>query len=147
MFAADLPNLAPAAIGSEALTARLLVVLRATMFDSRLTITPRRSSQIAASCAGALQRYLADAEGAAAATVFGQSLAQEGLGHSSLLALAEVLLESGSPQANQADAARTPARYTLALLAGYMQGREAYLLAEQERTRLALERARANAQG
>jgi hypothetical protein len=34
-------------------------------------------------------------------------------------------------------------RYSNPLLAGYMAGREAYLLQEQERTRLALERARA----
>jgi hypothetical protein len=57
-----------------------------------------------------------------------------------------VLLASELPPTGQADDVPTPARYMLALLAGYMQGREAYLLAEQERTRLALERVRANAQ-
>jgi hypothetical protein len=42
-----------------------------------------------------------------------------------------------------ADGAPVSVQYCNPLLAGYMAGREADLLREQERTRLALERARA----
>lgn len=133
-------------INSEALAGKLQAALRATMFGSRLTITPRRSSQLAAACATSLQRYLAREEDDASINRFGQDLAHEGLGHSSLLAKVEVLQGVALAHGPQPAAAPGIERYILALLAGYMQGREAYLLAEQERTRLALERARTNPQ-
>jgi hypothetical protein len=146
MLAADLSPPTPAVIDSAALAGKLQAALRATMFGSRLTITPRRSGQLAATCATSLERYLARKADDVAVNRFGQDLAQEGLGHSSLLAKVEVLQNVALANGRQPDAAPSVERYILALLAGYMQSREAYLLAEQERTRLALERARANTQ-
>jgi hypothetical protein len=145
LVAAPLPS-TPAGIDSEALAGKLQAALRATLFGSRLTITPRRSGQLAAACAASLQRYLAHEEDDASVNRFGQNLAQEGLGHSSLLAKVEVLQGLALAHGPQPPATPSVERYILALLAGYMQSREAYLLAEQERTRLALERARANTQ-
>lgn len=144
MSTTELPPLAQPRSDGTALAPRLLAALRTTMFGSRLLVTPRRLGQIAEEAAGSYQRYLAGEECDDTVEDFGQRLAQDGLGHRSTLALVGALHESAGALAPcEPSVARAAARYSTHLLAGYMEAREAYLLKEQERTRLALERARA----
>lgn len=144
MLTADLPTLTPDALDRAALAQRLNAALQATIFSSRLTVTPRRIGQLAAGCADSFQRYLLREEDNEAVSAFGQQLAQDGLGHASLLALIEAL-QGFVWEQDMLDAARAASRYGLSLLAGYMAARESYLLAEQERTRVALGRAQQHA--
>ena len=80
------------------------------------------------------------------ATIYaeGQNLANEGIGHRAVLSMVAVIYRHmWSACDNMVDIL---ALYSGALLEGYMVEREAHLLREQERTRLAWERARANMQ-
>jgi hypothetical protein len=77
---------------------------------------------------------------------FGVGVVGVGLSRQSLLALVQVInrtfWESGDPTLQQVAIA---GGVTHPLLDGYIAGREAHLLREQERTRAALERARTQA--
>jgi hypothetical protein len=125
------------------LVAELKQALQATIFDSRLRIAPRRMHQIVQEVAAAFRLFVEQQENVDAAYAFGQRLADEGIGHRTILALIDVL-HNACWESADATASRSPTsiRYSNPLLAGYMARREAYLLQEQERTRLALERAR-----
>jgi hypothetical protein len=120
-------------------------VLHTTIFSSNLCISPRRVGQIALDMAKMLRQFLEQQDNAEATHAYGQHLAGEGVGHRSILALVEVLHCASWAQADS-QGVEIPASIACSshLLAGYMAGREAYLLQEQERTRLALERARAH---
>jgi hypothetical protein len=121
--------------------------LQATIFTSNLRVSPRRVNQIAREVATAFRQFLAAQDCAAPIFAYGQRLAGEGIGHKAILALVETLHCVAWERADLGSA-RLPASVPCGshLLAGYMAGREAYLLQEQERTRIALERARAQAQ-
>lgn len=124
------------------LTPRLLAALRSTMFGSRLTITPRRISQVADELGVAFQGYMIVASDDAIEQL-GKRLAEDGLGHSAAVKLVSTLLEfSEDIRPVASEIPRHAARFSMVLLAGYMGAREAYLLREQEITRKALERAR-----
>ena len=125
------------------LAAELQQALQATIFDSGLRIAPKRMHQIVQEVATAFRRFLEEHEHTDAAYTFGQYLADAGVGHRTLLALMDVFHHTCWESA-ATTTGRSPAsvRYGTPLLAGYMARREAYLLQEQERTRLALERAR-----
>jgi len=129
-------------LGESYLASQLSQILAKTVFSGRLRITPRRVQQVAQEVAVSFTHFVGDVEQGGVQT-YGQQLAQEGLGPRSVLALAETLrrvcLDGGNPGGELFPAAE---RYTFALLEGYMTGREAYLLEEQERARRALERAR-----
>jgi len=126
-----------AGLDETCLAVELKQALQATIFTSGLRIAPRRVQQISQEFAAAFRQFLEE-QHAETAYAYGQRLSQEGIGHGAMLALVDVLhhvcWESADP---------TSVQYGNPLLAGYMAGREAELLREQERTRLALERARA----
>lgn len=126
----------------ETLARQLQASLRATIFESRLAVTPRRLAQLADEVAADFIGYAACRDGAMA-RARGRRLAGEGLGHSAALALVEALhMAAETPEQRQATVA-----YCTPLLCGYMEAREEQLLREQERTRIALERARARHEG
>lgn len=122
----------------EALARQLQAALRATIFESRLAVTPRRLAQLADEAAADFIGY-ADGHNDAMARALGRRLAGEGLGHRAALALVEALHSAAETQGQR----QTTAQYCTQLLWGYMEAREEHLLREQERTRIALERARA----
>lgn len=130
----------PSDVDARELTEQLRTALQATLFGSRLMVTPRRIGQIASEATSAFLAYLTAPEDDGAATLFGRRLANDGLGHTTLLTLVGALQQfawerSVTPLANS---------YCGKLLGGYMEGRELYLLSEQERVRTALDRARAD---
>jgi hypothetical protein len=128
------------------LAAALKQALQATVFTSSLRIAPRRIQQISHEIAAAFHEFQKERQDTAITYTYGRHLAQEGLGHDGILALIDVLHRACWESAG-ATASGLPAsaQYCHPLLAGYMAGREAHLLQEQERTRLALERARTQA--
>jgi hypothetical protein len=129
-------------IDAQTLAHSLLAALRSTLFDNRLTVTPRHASQIASRIAQSYQDYYSHQAGEVAQAL-GQHLAQEGIGHASLLSMIEALHSfSWELCETQPSAAPRTIRYCSGVLAGYMAAREAHLLSEQERARVALERAR-----
>jgi hypothetical protein len=138
---------APAAlVDQERLESELKRALQATIFHSNLRIAPRRVHQIALEIAQMFRQFLEERANAETTYAYGQHLAGEGVGHRTILALIEVLHRVSWGQADIVGA-DLPASVQCSsqLLAGYMLGREAYLLQEQDRTRQALERARAQA--
>jgi hypothetical protein len=130
--------------GSEHdLAATLQQALQATLFASGQLITPRRIAQVARDI-GAAFRAFEQQNDCDAVCEAGRRLATEGLGHGSVLAIVEALHGSSWRQgACPEDHLPASVRYCGKLLEGYMSERESSLLREQERTRLALERARA----
>ena len=137
-------NAAPTTLlDQERLKIELKCALQSTIFSSNLRVSPRRVNQIALEIAATFCQFLAERDNHAPTYLYGQRLASEGIGHRTMLALIEVLHRASW---EQADVGREdlPASVQCSsqLLAGYMAGREAYLLQEQERTRMALDRAR-----
>jgi hypothetical protein len=131
-------------LDQELLEIELKRALQSTIFNSSLRISPRRMNQIAQDIAKMFGRFLEEQASAETTYAYGQHLAGEGVGHRTILALVEVLHCASWGQADSRDASLpVSVRCSSQLLAGYMVGRETYLLQEQERTRLALERARA----
>jgi hypothetical protein len=142
-------RLVPAAsLEQERLENELKRALQSTIFNSNLRIAPRRLNQIALDIAKMFGRFLKEQSSAETAYAYGQHLAGEGVGHRTILALVEVLHCASWEQADTRDMdLPVSIQCSSQLLAGYMVSREAYLLQEQERTRLALERARAQTSG
>ncbi len=125
----------------EHLATELKQVLQDTIFASQLTISPRRMGQVAQEVTGSFLQFL-EQEDEPATRAYGQRLAREGLGHRSILVLCETLRrlsQQDSCPGNQL--LLVSGRYVFSLLEGYMAGREAYLLQEQERTHQAWIRA------
>jgi hypothetical protein len=128
----------------EHLEIELKRALQSTIFNSNLRISPRRMNQIAQDIATMFGQFLEEQASAETTYAYGQHLAGEGMGHRTILALIEVLHRASWGQADSRGAdLPVSVRCISQLLAGYLVGRETYLLQEQERTRLALERARA----
>jgi hypothetical protein len=133
-------------LDEERLAIDLKRALQATVFTSNLRVSPRRVQQIALEIAATFRRFLAEPAYAETAYTYGQRLAGEGVGHRAMLALIEVLHRASWAGADLGgEDLPASVQCSSHLLAGYMAGREAYLLQEQERTRLALDRARAQA--
>jgi hypothetical protein len=128
-------------LDSQHLAAGLRQALQETLFASGLLISPRQVGRIAQEIASSFLQF--SVEEHAATRAYGQRLAQDGLGHASILAISECLCrvcrESGDAGCELSPVAE---RYNKALLEGYMGGREADLLLEQEKTLQAYERAR-----
>lgn len=133
----------PSILNQERLESELKRALQATIFSSNLRISPRRVHHIAMEVAATFCQFLTQQGVDTPAYAYGQRLANEGIGHRTILALIEVLHRTSWEHAD-AGCADLPASVQCSshLLAGYMAGREAYLLQEQERTRLALDRVR-----
>jgi hypothetical protein len=134
-----------ASLDENHLVSELKQALQATIFTSSLRIAPRRVHQIAQEIAAAFRRFLEAQEHADIAYTYGQTLAGEGISHQAILALIDALHRICWESAHRSTSGSpVSVRYGNPLLAGYMAEREASLLREQERTRLALERARAH---
>lgn len=132
----------PTTNGTPDLAGHIRTALQNTLFGSRL-IRPRQIEQIAQDVAASFLCYTNGSEGDPNIQAFGRRLASNGLGHASLIAMVAVLHTHtyANGQANT-NGVQLSVGYTGSLLTGYMEEREAYLLKEQERSRLALERAR-----
>ena len=133
-------------IDSDRLAEELKRALQGTMFTSTLRISPRHLQRMAQELAATVERFVTGSIGAGEMQAYGHHLVSEGLGRQSLLALVQVinrtLWDSGDSALQQIAIAGS---LTHPLLDGYIAGREAHLLREQERTRVALERARTQA--
>ena len=135
---------APTAIlNQERLEIELKRALQSTIFSSNLRVSPRRVNQIALEIAATFRQFLEVRSSDASTFEYGQRLASEGVGHRTMLALIEVLHRASwaQPDVGGEDLPAS-VQCSSQLLAGYMAGREAYLLQEQERTRMALDRTR-----
>jgi hypothetical protein len=130
-------------INPERLTAELKNTLLATVFTSGLRVSPRQVSQFAQEMAASFLKFLTQ-EDETAVRIYGQQLAQAGLGHQSILALSEALRRICWENPNPGIAVLPAAgRYANAVLLGYMAEREAHILREQERTHQAFLRVQA----
>jgi hypothetical protein len=133
-------------IDSDRLADDLKRALQATMFTSTLRISPRHLQRIAQDLGTAVERFVAGQIGASDMQAYGQHLVAEGLGRQSLLALVQVINRTFWESSDSAlQQLAITGSLTHPLLDGYIAGREAHLLREQERTRAALERARTQA--
>jgi hypothetical protein len=132
-----------AILNQERLEIELKRALQSTIFSSNLRVSPRRVNQIALEIAATFRQFLEERGSDAPTFEYGQRLASEGVGHRTMLALVEVLHRASWAQADVGgEDLPASVQCSSQLLAGYMAGREAYLLQEQERTRMALDRAR-----
>jgi hypothetical protein len=132
---------APASeLNEERLVAELKQALRKNLFSSRLRISPRRANQMAQELAASFLHFL-EREDEAEAHEHGQALAQAGLSHQAALALSETLRRACWESANPGiGLLPISGRYVGALLSGYMEAREAWILQEQQRAVQALQR-------
>jgi hypothetical protein len=142
MTAKDAGRPLSAHLDQECLATKLHQALRQTLFSSGRRISPRCVNQVGQEMVVAFFKFLAT-EDEEAARACGRRLTAEGLGHCAILATTETLRrtcrESGNPVGVSPSVV---GRYVNAPLEGYMAGREASLLQEQERTRRALQQAR-----
>jgi hypothetical protein len=133
-------------VGAEKLDKSVLVAdlkksLQENIFSGRLRMTPRRVGQLAEEIANSVLQFQ-EREQETDVYQVGERLAEE-VGHRAMLALTETLRRvCCEGRHTDAEGWTRVSRYVFSLLEGYMAGREAYLLAEQERARAALERAR-----
>lgn len=115
--------------------------LRETIFASGLRVSPRRVKQIAQELAADFFSYI-DAPNGEMEKASGRRLAQDGLGHRSILQATEAIRrtcrERSYPSVQLPEVA---GRYVGLILEGYMAGREELLLQVQERTHRAFLRA------
>jgi hypothetical protein len=128
----------------ETVTASLRQALRQTAFSNQKLIAPRHLDEISEQETEAFFAFL-QSKDEEAARDHGQQLAREGLGHRSILTMAEALRRFCRESVNPGE--EIASRYVNALLEGYMAGRERALLQEQERTREAYLRARDRQEG
>jgi len=146
------PELLPRmAARREDLAARMRSALEEHTFSNYAIISPRRLGEMAREEAEAFLAFLGSGD-VEAARQRGRRLAQEGLGHRSILSLTETLRQVGWESTNPEVELWPPlqeaiGRYTTALLEGYMAGREESILEQQEKTRQALLRALQRSQG
>ena len=129
-------------LDQDYLVIELRQTLQQTLFSSGGRISPHRVNQLGQEVAEAFFKFL-ETEDKETARTYGRHLAMEGMGHRSILTMTEALRRVCRESANPAAALPSVAgRYVNALLEGYMAGREASLLQEQERTLRAFQRAR-----
>lgn len=123
---------------SERLVSAVQNALSETAFSNRMMIAPRRLREIGANEAAYFGQYIQQPDVEAART-HGREMAQNGFGHTSILKLTAALRSFGWTEEviDQAEWFRLAEEYSLAVVEGYMQGREDELKQEQERTRAA----------
>jgi hypothetical protein len=116
--------------------------LRESAFDNHSTLHPRRLAEIGARQVGLYGAFLRSRapDGVLAEA---RALAEEGLGERTVIRIASTLSlfcveQCAHEPALLREAARATHEYTSLLLEGFMAGREALILKEQERIRLAL---------
>lgn len=126
-------------LDAERLVFELRQALQETIFSSGRRVTPRRMGQIAGETSASFFKFLEE-EDAMTIRTYGQHLAREGFGHATILALAEAIRRVCWEDTGATDLLPISGRYVGALLQGYMEGREAILLQEQERNLRAIQR-------
>ena len=141
----EFPGTLNTPMNEQMLVSRLRPALQATVFNSRRLITPRRIGQIAEEAATSFMHYANGITDDAAIRAFGLRLANDGLGHTTALAMVDAFHELIWEQYRSGMIDQPLSMtYGSAFLAGYMAGREATLLEEQERARIGYNRAQAN---
>ena len=123
----------------EAISSAQSRSLHQTVFFNRLSVAPRRLNEISQEETEAFLGFLETLD-ETAVRERGRQLALEGLGRRSILAMTEALRRVYWEITM--DGAEATGSYVCVLLEGYMDGREEYLLQEQERTWEAFLRAR-----
>jgi hypothetical protein len=123
----------------DALSAHLRQALQQTAFSNHKLIAPRNLDDIARKETESFFEFLR-CEDEQAVREHGQQLAQQGLGHPAVLTATETIRRFCRESVNPGD--EVAGRYVIALLDGYIAGREIVILKEQERTREAYLRAR-----
>jgi hypothetical protein len=125
-------------VTSECLISAVQKALTETAFSNRMMIAPRRLREIGVSEVAFFGQFVAKPDTEMARS-HGCEMARNGFGHQSVLKLTSVLRNFGwtGEVSDQAEWFRTTEDYSMALLEGYMQGREDELKQEQERTRAA----------
>jgi len=130
------------------LSERLSELLLAGAFTNRHTLHPRRFPEIAEGILHAYVEFLGSGS-AAGATELGRALALEGLGIESIEAMFGELRrywwerDAQAPPELLRAALEGTESFLFLLIGGMMQGRESYILAEQERLRKAFDAAQA----
>ena len=122
----------------DELTSWLGEALEATVFSNRFLLPPRRLPQIAKAEADAFLDFLKTGD-ANKIRVQGAKRAEEGLGEQAMLRLGTTLRQFCRDYLAD-EALRAADVYADALLDGFMEGREALVLGEQEEIRAALQR-------
>ncbi|TEU14370.1 MAG: GAF domain-containing protein [Anaerolineales bacterium] len=122
----------------DALISQLRKVLEATAFSNRFLLPPRRLPQIAKAEADAFLDFLKTGD-ADRIRQQGVKRAEEGLGEQAILRLGTTLGQFCRDYLAD-EALRAADVYADALLEGFMEGREAVILREQEQIRRALQR-------
>jgi putative methionine-R-sulfoxide reductase with GAF domain len=122
----------------EELPGRLQEVLEATAFSNRFLLPPRRLPQIAKAEADAFLDFLETGD-ADRIREQGVKRAEEGLGEQAMLRLGTTLGQFCRDHLAD-EALRAADVYVDTLLEGFMEGREALVLREQEQIRRALQR-------
>ena len=126
------------AVRRDELISRLREALEATAFSNRFLLPPRRLPQIAKAEADAFLDFLRTGD-ADRIREEGVKRAEEGLGEQAMLRLGTTLRQFCRDDLAD-EALRTADVYADALLEGFMGGREAIVLREQEQIRGALQR-------
>jgi len=126
------------AVRRDELIDRLREVMEATAFSNRFLLSPRRLPQIAQAEADAFLDFLKTGD-ADRIREQGVKRAEEGLGERAMLRLGTTLRQFCRDKLAD-EALRAADVYTNALLEGFMEGREAIVLREQEQIRVALQR-------
>jgi len=126
------------AVRRDALISQLREVLEATAFSNRFLLIPRRLPQIAKAEADAFLDFLETGD-ADRIREQGAKRAEEGLGEQAMLRLGTTLRQFCRDYLAD-EALRAADVYTDALLEGFVKGREAIVLREQEQIRRALQR-------
>ncbi|HID62550.1 MAG TPA: GAF domain-containing protein, partial [Anaerolineae bacterium] len=121
----------------DELTSRLREALEATVFSNRFLLPPRRLPQIARAEADAFLDFLKTGD-ADRIREQGAKRAEEGLGEQAMLRLGTTLRQFCRDYPAD-ETLRAADVYTNALLEGFMEGREAIVLEEQEQIRKALQ--------
>jgi len=122
----------------EELLSRLQETLEATAFSNRFLLSPRRLPQIAKAETDAFLDFLKTGD-ADRIRAQGVKRAEEGLGERAMLRLGTTLRQFCRDY-QAGEALRAADVYADALLEGFMEGREAIVLREQEQIRRALQR-------
>ncbi|MDH4135530.1 MAG: GAF domain-containing protein [Anaerolineae bacterium] len=122
----------------EELSGRLQEILQATAFSNRFLLPPHRLPQIAKAEADAFLDFLETGD-ADRIREQGVKRAEEGLGEQAILRLGTTLGQFCRDHLAD-EALRAADVYADALLGGFMRGREAIVLREQEQIRRALQR-------
>ena len=121
-------------LNEASLTAEIAKALRATLFSSRLSVSPRRVNELAGQMAQQFSAFY-DNKDRAAAQGYGSALAREGIGARSALEMTEAVRRVARQQSNPlTELPDVTGAFCNALLEGFMESQAQMVLEVQERT-------------